>query len=100
MAENIKIILEVIIVLVSFILSYISYGTFIQLKFEKSKFKDAFKLISIGFFLLLLSLFFELVDSFYLESLFDSLQLITAIMAFIILLGGFRDGLKIAKKNA
>lgn len=99
MAITTKIVLEIVIVLVSLILSYTTYKVFSHLKADNSRFRDAFKIIFWGFFLFFLSMLFELIDSFYLDTLFDSLQLITGILSIIVLLIGFRDGSKVASKS-
>lgn len=96
---TIKEILEVIVVVISLVLLYFSNKAFVNLKAEKSKYSDAFKLISLGFLFFFISMLFELIDSFYLDYIFDNLQLLTGIIAFIFLLIGFRDGFGAANKG-
>jgi len=96
---TIKEILEVVVVVVSLVLFYFSNKAFDNLKAEKSKYSGPFKLISLGFLFFFISMLFELIDSFYLDFIFDNLQLLTGIIAFIFLLIGFRDGFGVADKR-
>ena len=96
---TIKVILEIVVVVVSLFLFYFSRKAFVNLKAEKSKYADSFKLISFGFLFFFISMLFELIDSFYLDIVFDNLQLLTGIIAFIFLLIGFRDGFGVANEG-
>ena len=67
---SVKEILEILVVIISFILVYFSYKTYTDLKNIKSLFSSPFKLINFGFIFFSLSMLCELIDSFYLENFF------------------------------
>ena len=83
-----KEVLEVIIVILSFLLLMEMVKLSLFFKKTKKKIKGVFFGL-IALFFLFLSMLFELVDSFYLEEIFDKLQLYTGIVAFGFLFIGF-----------
>ncbi len=83
-----KEILEIIVVILSFILLMEMAKLTLFFKKTKEKIKGGFfGLAAVSF--LFLSMVSELVDSFYLEEIFDKLQLYTGIIAFGFLFIGF-----------
>ena len=86
---SIKEILEVVIVGFSFFLAYVSYQEFLSVKKQNLKYVIFHKQIFYGFLFFFFSMLFELIDSFYLEEIFDEFQLYTGIIAFIFLFIGF-----------
>ena len=96
---SVKEILEFLVVFVAFALVYFSYKTYSDLRFRKSLFESSFKWINFGFIFLFLSMLFELLDSFYLKVVFDNLQLIFGVLAFILLFIGFRKGFQMTGGN-
>ena len=99
---SVKEIFEFLVVIISFILVYFSYKTYLNLKNKNSLFTKSFKLIGLGFMFFALSMLFELIDSFYLDYIFDKVQLVFGIIAFIILFVGFKKGFEVSSggKNA
>ncbi|HLC87168.1 MAG TPA: hypothetical protein VJH65_02760 [Candidatus Nanoarchaeia archaeon] len=101
LGPTIKEILEILIVLLSLLIVFLSGRIYYNLKKKKSLFAGPFRLIYFGFLLLFFSMVFELIDSFYLSYLFDKLQLVSEIPVFVFLLLGFRAGFKTGgRKNA
>ncbi len=95
----VKELLEIVIVILSFFLSYASYRAFLDIKKQNPRFVKPAKHIFYGFSFFFISMIFELVDSFWLKSAFDEFQLYTGIVAFTFLLIGF-IGLFQEAKNA
>ena len=57
---------------------------------EAKQYEFPFKIVSFGFLFFFFSMLSEFIDRFYLDIVFDKLQLIFSIIAFVILYYGFK----------
>jgi len=84
-----KSLLELIIVFLVSYLVYLSYLVYSNFKKRKQDCAIYSKHIFYGFLFFFLSMLFELIDSFWLDYLFDQLQLYAGVIAFTLFLIGF-----------
>jgi len=96
---ELKEILEIIVIVVSLMVVYASYCGIFQGSKKNKQSTNLPALVFTGFLFFFFSMLFELIDSFYFDWLFDKLQLVFEIIAFIILFFGFWQGASSVQKR-